>query len=268
MTTRMMMKPLLKGAITAFALMLLQGCATGPNASSDNPADPLEPFNRTIFKFNDELDRTIIKPVAVIYRDATPKLIRRGVTNFFGNISDVWSLANNVLQLHGTDATESLFRVTVNTFWGLGGIFDVASEMKIPRHSEDFGQTLGRWGVAPGPYLVLPVLGPSTVRDSVGTLVDVNGNLVSRSSDVPLRNSLGVLGAVNLRANFIGAGNVLDEAALDKYSFAREIYLQRRRSLVGRDPAEKEERFDLPETAPAGATAPVAGANPAAPKAP
>ena len=268
MTTRITMNPLLKGAITAFALMLLQGCATGPNASSGNPADPLEPFNRTVFKFNDELDQAIIKPVAVIYRDVTPKLIRRGVTNFFDNISDIWSLANNVLQLHGTDATESLFRVTVNTFWGLGGLLDVASEMKIPRHTEDFGQTLGVWGVAPGPYLVLPVLGPSTVRDSVGTLVDVNGNLVSRSNDVPLRNSLGVLGVVNLRANFIGAGNLLDEAALDKYSFAREIYLQRRRSLIGRDPVEKEERFDLPETVPAAATAPVDGASPAAPKAP
>lgn len=268
MTTRITMKPLLAGAIAAFALLLLQGCATGPNASSGNPADPLEPFNRTVFKFNDELDRAVIKPVAVVYRDVTPSLVRRGVTNFFGNISDIWSLANNVLQFHGTDATDSLFRVTVNTFWGLGGVFDVASEMKIPRHSEDFGQTLGVWGVAPGPYLVLPVLGPSTVRDSVGTLVDVNGNLVSRSKDVPLRNSLSVLGVVNLRANFLGAGDVLDEAALDKYSFAREIYLQRRRSLIGRDPAEKEERFDLPETTPAGGAAPVDGTNPAPPKAP
>lgn len=268
MTTRITMKPLLAGAIAAFALMLLQGCATGPNASSGNPADPLEPFNRTVFKFNDELDRAVIKPVAVAYRDVTPQLIRRGVTNFFGNISDVWSLVNNVLQLHGTDATDSLFRVTVNTFWGLGGILDVASEMKIPRHSEDFGQTLGVWGVAPGPYLVLPVLGPSTVRDSVGTLVDVNGNLVSRSKDVPLRNSLSVLGVVNLRANFLGAGDVLEEAALDKYSFSREIYLQRRRSLIGRDSAEKEERFDLPETTPASGAAPVDGTNPVPPKAP
>lgn len=268
MTTRITMKPLLASAIAAFVLMLLQGCATGPNASSGNPADPLEPFNRSVFKFNDELDRAIIKPVAVVYRDVTPSLVRRGVTNFFANISDIWSLANNVLQLHGTDATDSLFRVTVNTFWGLGGVFDVASEMKIPRHSEDFGQTLGVWGAPPGPYLVLPVFGPSTVRDSVGTLVDVNGNLVSRSNDVSLRNSLGVLGVVNLRANFLEAGNVLDEAALDKYSFAREIYLQRRRSLIDRGPAEKEERFDLPETAPAGGAAAVDATGPIPPKVP
>lgn len=269
MTTPQKIKPFLAGALATFVL-LLQGCAAGPNASSANAADPLEPFNRTVFKFNDQLDRAVIKPVAVAYRDVTPSLVRRGVTNFFGNISDVWSLANNVLQLHGKDATDSLFRVTVNTFWGLGGVFDVASEMKIPRHSEDFGQTLGVWGVAPGPYLVLPVLGPSTVRDSVGTLVDINGNLVSSAKNVPVRNSLLSLGIVNLRANFLGAGEVLDEAALDKYSFAREIYLQRRRSLIGRDPREKEERFDLPETAPAGAEAAVNGTNPGSvqPKAP
>lgn len=251
MTTRTTMKPWLAGALAALALALLPGCATGPNASSGNPADPLEPFNRTVFKFNDELDRAVIKPVAVAYRDITPRVVRHGVSNFFGNIADVWSLANNVLQLHGTDATDSLFRVTVNTFWGLGGVFDVASEMKIPRHSEDFGQTLGVWGVAPGAYLVLPVIGPSTMRDSVGTLVDLNGNVVSSFNDVAVRNSLGALGAVNLRAKYLGAGDVLDEAALDKYSFAREIYLQRRRSLISRDPSEKEERFDLPETAPA-----------------
>ena len=268
MTTQVTMKPLLAATVAGFALMLLQGCATGPNASSGNPADPLEPFNRTVFKFNDQLDRAVIKPVAVVYRDVTPSLVRRGVTNFFHNISDIWSLANNVLQLHGTDATDSLFRVTVNTFWGLGGVFDVASEMKIPRHSEDFGQTLGVWGVATGPYLVLPVLGPSTLRDSVGTLVDLNGNLVSRSSDVAARNSLSALGAVNLRANFLASGDVLDEASLDKYSFARDVYLQRRRSLIGREPAAKEERYDLPETVPAGATGPADGARPADTKAP
>ena len=274
MKTRINLKNSLSGVVAAFALLLLQGCATGLNASSANPADPLEPFNRTVFQFNDQLDRAVIKPVATVYRDVTPSLVRRGVTNFFGNISDIWSLANNVLQLHGTDAADSLFRVTVNTFWGLGGVLDVASEMKIPRHTEDFGQTLGRWGVETGPYIVLPVLGPSTVRDSVGTLVDLNGNLVTRTKDVPVRNSLSALGAVNLRANFLGTGDVLDAAALDKYTFTREIYLQRRRSLIGREAPEKEERFDLPEAAPAGASAPAAvvtpvdGASPAPPKAP
>lgn len=274
MITRINLKAIFSSTVAALALLVLQGCATGINAISGNPADPLEPFNRKVFNFNDQLDRAVIKPVALAYRDVTPTLVRRGVTNFFNNISDVWSLANNVLQLHATDATDSLFRVTVNTFWGLGGVFDVASEMNIPRHTEDFGQTLGRWGVEAGPYVVLPVLGPSTVRDSVGTLVDLNGNLVSRSSDIPVRNSLSALGAVNLRANFLGTGDVLDAAALDKYTFTREIYLQRRRSLIGRETTEKEERFDLPETvpaggsAPAGVVAPVDGANPEPPKSP
>ena len=263
--------PGISGWIVAFVLLLLQGCATGPNAASRDPADPLEPFNRTVFNFNDQLDRAIVKPVAVVYRDITPLLVRRGVTNFFNNIADVWSLANNVLQLHATDATDTLFRVTVNTFWGLGGVFDVASEMQIPRHTEDFGQTLGAWGVPTGPYLVLPVLGPSTVRDAAGTLVDLNGNLVNRANDVATRNSLNALGAVNLRAGFLAASDVLEGAALDKYTFTREVYLQRRRSLIDREAPEKEERFDLPETVPAGNLVPanaVDSASPASPKAP
>ena len=259
------------GWVVALVLLLLQGCATAPNAASRDPADPLEPFNRTVFNFNDQLDRAIVKPVAVVYRDVTPLLVRRGVTNFFNNIADVWSLANNVLQLHATDATDTLFRVTVNTFWGLGGVFDVASEMQIPRHTEDFGQTLGAWGVPTGPYLVLPVLGPSTVRDAAGTLVDLNGNLVNRANDVAARNSLNALGAVNLRAGFLAASDVLEGAALDKYTFTREVYLQRRRSLIDREAPEKEERFDLPETVPAGDLVPanaVDSASPASPKAP
>ncbi len=254
MTTRITIKKPLGWAAAALALALLQGCATGPNA---NPTDPLEPFNRAMFSFNEGVDRAIVKPVATAYRDVTPAPIRTGVTSFFGNISDVWSLVNNMLQAKPEAAADSLFRVTVNTFWGLGGIFDVASEMKIPKHSEDFGQTLGYWGVASGPYLVLPLLGPSSVRDSVGTLVDYRGDLVSRTDNVPVRNSLTGLRAVNMRANVLSAGDLLEQAALDKYSFAREIYLQRRRSLIRDGAPEAEERYDLPEAAPA-APAPAA----------
>ncbi|MGH6639525.1 MAG: MlaA family lipoprotein [Polaromonas sp.] len=248
MTTRIKMKQPVWWATATLALSLLQGCATGPNA---NPADPLEPFNRAMFTFNDGVDRAIIKPVATVYRDVTPAPVRTGVTSFFGNISDVWSLVNNVLQAKPEEAADSLFRVTVNTLWGLGGIFDIASGMQIPKHSEDFGQTLGYWGVASGPYLVLPLLGSSTVRDTVGTLVDAQGDLVSRTDNVPVRNSLFGLRAVNMRANLLGVGDVLEQAALDKYSFAREIYLQRRRSLIRDGAAETEERYDLPEAAPA-----------------
>jgi phospholipid-binding lipoprotein MlaA len=243
----------------------LQGCATvsaDSSAELTDPIDPYERFNRTIFTFNDNVDRAVVKPVATAYRDFTPALIRRGVSNFFGNISDVWSLVNSAIQLKPAEATDNLFRVTVNTLWGLGGIFDVASDMNIPRHNEDFGLTLGHWGVVSGPYIVLPLFGPSTVRDSLGSLVDFQGDLVGGISQVPVRNSLTTLRLVDKRSNFLGAGDVLEQAALDKYTFSRQIYLQRRRSLIGDDQPEKEERYDLPEAAP-GADSPQA---PAAPK--
>jgi phospholipid-binding lipoprotein MlaA len=230
------------------AVVLLQGCATGPGA---NPSDPLEPFNRAMFGFNEGVDRAVLKPVATVYRDVTPQPVRTGVTSFFGNISDVWAIVNNLLQGKGEFAADSLARVTTNTLWGLGGIFDVATELKIPKHSEDFGQTLGVWGVGSGPYLVLPLLGPSSVRDTAGLVVDSQLDLVTQASNVRVRNSLTTLRVVNVRANLLGAGDVLDQAALDKYSFTREIYQQRRTSLIGNAPAEKEERFDLPEGAPA-----------------
>jgi phospholipid-binding lipoprotein MlaA len=235
-----------KWAATAAVLALAQGCATGPNA---NRADPLEPFNRTIFSFNDKVDKAVVKPVASAYREVTPKLVRTGVTNFFGNIGDVWSAINNALQAKPQQAFESLFRFTTDTVFGVAGIFDVASELKIPKSSEDFGQTLGHWGVPSGPYLVLPVLGPSTFRDTAGTVVDFNGNLLTKSSDVGFRNTVSAVGIVNVRANLLDAGDLLDQASLDKYSFARDVYLQRRRSLIGRGGPEKEERFDLPEGA-------------------
>lgn len=255
MTSKITMKRPLGWAAAALALALLQGCATGPNA---NPADPLEPFNRTVFKFNDGLDRALIKPVATAYQDVTPALVRRGVTNFFGNISDVWSLVNNVLQFKPEAAADSFFRVTTNTLWGLGGIFDVASDMEIRKHSQNFGQTLGHWGVASGAYLVLPVLGPSSVRDSVGTLVDFQGDLVGQVNNVPVRNSLSSLRAVNLRANLLDAGDILEQASLDKYSFARDVYLQRHGRPKDDAAPQPEERYDLPEDAPPAVPAPTA----------
>jgi phospholipid-binding lipoprotein MlaA len=237
-------------AAAALAFTLVQGCATGPEAVA---SDPLEPFNRSIFNFNDRVDRAVVKPVATAYRDVTPKPIRTGVSNVFANLADAWSIVNNALQLKGEAAADSLFRFTTNSVWGLGGIFDVASEMQIPRHSEDFGQTLGHWGVPAGVYLVLPVLGPSTVRDTVGTVVDFNGNLATRGSNVAFRNTVSSVGIVNARANLLDAGDLLDQVALDKYSFARDVYLQRRRSLIRPTTSESEERFDLPEAAQGGA---------------
>lgn len=249
-------------ALVVLMLALLQGCASGPNA---NPADPLEPLNRTVFKFNDKLDRAIVKPVATTYQDVTPVLVQKGVKNFFGNLSDVWSVVNNVLQFKGEAAANSFFRVTTNTLWGLGGIFDVATDLKIPKQSENFGRTLTHWGVVPGPYLVLPVLGASTLRDTAGTLVDMQGDLVSHGVErAPLRNSLQVLRVVDTRVQYLGATDLLDQAALDQYSFVRDIYLKRHRRAGDESPgsaAQPEERFDLPEEAAPAAQPPAAPAS-------
>ncbi len=237
----------LRAAAAALVLMAVQGCATGPNA---NPADPFEPFNRSVFGFNDGVDRAILKPVATAYRDITPSPIRTGVTNFFGNIGDVWSLVNNILQGKPKESVETLMRISFNTIFGFAGVLDIATEMRLEKHPEDFGQTLGYWGMASGPYIVLPLLGPSNFRDGIGTAVDVNTDLVNRTDRVDVRNSLAALRVVNTRANFLSAGDVLDQAALDKYSFTRDLYLQRRESLIRDNAPEKEERYDLPETAP------------------
>ncbi|MDI1237868.1 MAG: VacJ family lipoprotein [Polaromonas sp.] len=223
-------------------LALLQGCALGPN-----PRDPFEPFNRSVTRFNDGLDEAIVKPVAQAYQNTIPSPVRTGVNNFFGNLSDVWSFVNNVLQAKPQAAVDSFMRVSVNTLIGLGGVLDWATPMGIERHSEDFGKTLGHWGMATGPYLVLPVLGPSTVRDAAARVVDAQGDLVLQIDNVPVRNSLYVLRAVDLRASLLRAGEVLDQAALDKYSFTRDAYLQRRGVVIDSN-GDTEERYDLPET--------------------
>lgn len=220
---------------------LLGGCASGPRA---HPDDPLEPFNRSMYQFNDALDRGVLKPVATAYREVTPELVRKGVGNFFANLQDAWSFVNNLLQFKGQAAAESLMRFNVNTFLGLAGVLDIASEMGIERRTEDFGQTLGHWGVGPGPYIVLPVLGPSTLRDTVAMPVDVRGDAVSHVEDVSVRNSLWALRAVDNREGLLRASDMLEEAALDRYSFLRDAYLQRRRNDVydGDPPQEPGEQ--------------------------
>lgn len=223
------------GASLAFALVA--GCATGPNA---NPADPLEPFNRGVFSFNDKVDQAVLVPVATAYVNVLPSMVRTGVNNFFGNIGDVWSLANSVAQLKLQNSAETFMRLNVNTFFGLGGILDVATEAGIDRHEEDFGQTLGRWGVGAGPYVVLPLLGPSTVRDAAAKPVDYWGDPLSHMNDVAWRNSLNALEVIDTRSQYLRAGKLIDDAALDKYSFTRDAFLQRRKSLIhdGKAPDE------------------------------
>lgn len=209
--------------------LLLSACATGPNA---NPRDPMEPFNRGVYGFNDAVDRAVIKPVATAYRDVLPSPVRTGVSNFFNNLQDLWSFVNNTLQLKGEGAGNSIVRFGVNTVFGLGGLIDIASEMRIERHTEDFGQTLGRWGMGAGPYMVLPFVGPSTLRDTAALPVDMAGNVVSNLDHVPTRNSATVLNMVGRRAQLLDATRMLDEVALDPYAFTRDAYLQRRRNQV------------------------------------
>jgi phospholipid-binding lipoprotein MlaA len=210
-------------------LLSLLACASGPQAS---PHDPLEPFNRGVFKFNDALDVAVVKPMAVVYRDHTPTRLRQGITNVFDNLEDVWSTVNNALQLKGRSAVDSLARVVINTVFGIGGVIDVASEMEIERHTKDFGHTLGFWGVPPGPYLVLPLLGPSSLRDTVALPVDWQGDLVTQIGHVPTRNTGVVVRAIDNRADLLKATSMLDDVALDRYTFTRDAYLQRRRNDI------------------------------------
>jgi len=230
------MKPVMyrdmKKILMALALAsLLAGCASGPNR---NPDDPLEPYNRKMSEFNETVDRAVLKPVATAYQDATPALVRTGVSNFFANLGDAWSFVNNSLQLQVEPAVTSFFRFAINSTMGLAGVLDVASEMGMDRYKQDFGLTLGRWGVPTGPYVVLPIMGPSTLRDTAALPVDMWGNPISVVDPVSARNSLYAVRAVDARANLLRAGSVLDSAALDKYSFTREVYLQVRREESGR----------------------------------
>lgn len=198
----------------------LVGCASGP------PHDPLEPFNRGMTEFNDSVDAVVLKPVATVYQNVAPPLVRTGVSNFFANIGDAWSFVNNALQLRPEGTLNSAVRFTVNTFFGLGGLLDIAGEMGVDRHKQDFGLTLGRWGVPPGPYVVLPLLGPSTVRDTLAMPVDWKGNLLHTVDPKASRYSFYGLRVVDTRANLLRVSTVLDAAALDKYSFMRDVYLR------------------------------------------
>lgn len=236
-----------------YALLLclgFAGCATGPNA---NPADPLEPYNRSMFKFNDAVDQAVLKPVATAYQDVTPKLVRQGIGNFFGNLADAWSFVNNVLQLKAEGAASSLMRVGFNTIFGLGGILDVATELRLERFPEDFGQTLGHWGVGAGPYVVLPLLGPSTLRDTVALPVDFKVDAVAQVNDIPVRNTLLVTRVVDQRASFLKSESIVEEGALDKYLFIRDAFLQRRRNDVydGNPPDEEPPENTAPVEVPA-----------------
>ncbi len=225
------------------AAALVAGCATvpeGPRARSD----PLEPLNRQVFAFNEAIDEAVLKPVAKAYQRAVPELVRTGVSNFFGNLSDAWSTVNFLLQGKVQSGVETFFRVVANSTFGLAGLLDPASEMGLERRSvEDLGQTLGVWGLPPGPYLVLPILGPSDFRDGVGLVGDISatqpGNVFHK---VPARNTAVALQVVDTRVRLFPAERVLEGITLDKYLAVRDAYLSRRRSLVyDGDPPDEDE---------------------------
>ena len=226
------------GWLVASSAMLLAG-----QALADDPRDPIEGFNRAVFAFNEGLDTVLIRPVAKGYDTILPGPVRTGVSNFYNNIDDLFISVNSLLQGKPADAVGDAARFVFNSTFGIIGILDVASEMGIEKHNEDFGQTFGRWGAGTGPYLVLPIYGPRNVRDAAGLVLDVAVDPVGDVDHVPTRNSLTALRLVNDRANLLPADKIIEEAALDKYSFIRDAYLQRRRSLVydGRPPREPED---------------------------
>lgn len=217
----------------------LSGCATVDPDYRD-PRDPFESYNRAMYRFNDGLDRAILKPLARGYNAITPAPVNRGITNFFSNLGDVGSAINNLLQLKLSRALSDVGRVLVNTTVGILGFMDVASNMNMPKYDEDFGQTLGAWGLNSGPYIVLPILGPSSGRDAIGTVVDWYTDPVTYIDDSQVRWGLRGLNFVDRRADLLSASRVLEQAALDPYTFIRDAYLQKRQNDVydGNPPPE------------------------------
>jgi phospholipid-binding lipoprotein MlaA len=233
-------------AIAALGLLILSGCATVKNP---DPSDPWESFNRGTFAVNDAIDGAVLKPVAQGYRAVTPGFLRAGVSNAFSNLGEPVSGVNALLQGKPKDALTTVGRFAVNTVFGIFGLWDVATPMGLEQKDEDFGQTLGVWGAGPGPYVVLPLFGPSSVRDAAGRLVDAPLSPTRYIDKEGVRLGLTVLGVVDTRTNLLEAEKVLDTAALDKYSFIRDAYSQRRASKV-RDGARAKDD-DESSTTPA-----------------
>jgi phospholipid-binding lipoprotein MlaA len=213
--------------LSGLVLLALQGCATLKSADA---RDPWEPMNRSIYQFNDAIDTVALKPAAQLYVQVLPGMVRTGVSNFMGNLGDVWSMANSAMQLKGQATVETFMRINVNTFMGLGGILDVASEMGIEKRREDFGQTLGYWGVQPGPYVVL--FGPSTLRDALAFPVDMQGNVTNSLADQATRNGLLSVRLIDQRSGLLKAVDAIKASSLDPYSFVRDAYLQKRRNDI------------------------------------
>jgi phospholipid-binding lipoprotein MlaA len=230
--------PVQRIAMALSIAAMLAGCAAAPSRD-----DPFEPMNRASYAVHEVVDGYVVKPIAQAYVDYTPKLVQTGVRNFFGNIDDFFSFINDMLQNKPEKAGNDLGRVIANTGFGLLGLIDIASDAGIPKGNEDFGQTFGYWGIPQGPYLFIPVFGPTTVRDGSGWIIRAYTTPVGYIPDVSARNILWGIGFIDLRASALQAESLVDQASLDRYTFIRRSYLQRRQYLVydGAPPPPKED---------------------------
>jgi phospholipid-binding lipoprotein MlaA len=221
------------------ASLFLTGCSTTSLNPTTQQKDPFESFNRKVYTFNDTLDRAVVKPVAKGYDAVMPVPAKNMVNNFFSNLDDVVVTANDLLQFKFKQAASDGARVIFNTTFGIFGLINVTD--KLEKHNEDFGQTLGYWGVPSGPYLVLPILGPSSIRDGTGRYADSYASVISNTQDVPARNSAWAAEGLNTRVGLLEEEKVMDEAIIDRYSFIRDAYLMHRQSLVydGNPPRQK-----------------------------
>jgi len=231
----------MRALLALAALLLASGCVTVPGPP--NPRDPWESYNRTVYNFNDAADKAVLKPIAQGYEFVLPAFARQGVRNFFDNLKDVNNGINNILQGKVKEGFSDFGRFGFNSVVGIFGLWDVATPLGLERHDEDFGQTLGVWGVPPGPFLMLPIFGPSNPRDAVGRFVDPSYAYNRTISDIAVRNSLYFTDVVSVRASLLKAGNILDDAALDRYSFVRDSFMQRRQNLVydGKPPKDPDD---------------------------
>jgi phospholipid-binding lipoprotein MlaA len=258
--------PSLRACALLAVAAAVSGCAT------TGQKDPYEKFNRSMFEFNDAIDRNALKPAATVYKRVLPSFVQTGVNNFFGNLADVWSSANNLMQGKGEAGMSDFTRVAMNTTFGFGGLLDIASEAGLKKHGEDFGQTLGYWGVPSGPYLMLPLLGPSTVRDTAALPVDIYADPwgYGVSSNVQVAGT--IVRVVDQRAVYLDASNLMEEAALDRYEFIRDGYLQQRQNKVfdgetSRQEAKEAARADAKDAEPTAASIRAAYADDPAPPA-
>jgi phospholipid-binding lipoprotein MlaA len=224
------------------ALAVLAGCASLPAGNISDPRDPWERYNRVVFDFNDGVDRAVVKPLAQAYRDYVPELAQNGLRNFFSNLRDVIIAIHQLLQAKPEAAATAGGRVLINTTVGVLGLGDPASAMGLTKTNEDFGQTFGRWGVGPGPYFVLPLLGPSTVRDAVGTVADFSFDPIGSVFEQGTSRTIAYgLIAIDRRKDLLDAQDTIEALSFDRYSGVRDAWLARRRSLVydGEPPPEK-----------------------------